>query len=1129
MTMRKRLLGCLSLLLAGLATSPAPAQRSTSTEPTTGLRTNPPRRWVLEHARIETEPGGVLEDATLVIRETAVEAVWGTGDDQAAASQPLPAGGQRIDLEGRYVYPGLIDAWSEIEVEAPLRGSETTYWNPLVSPERTAAAAVDDAFDSATADKLRQQGITARLVAPQGGIVKGTSCVALVIDNASGQRLLATDAAGHLQLTVPRQGPRPDYPNSPMGATALLRQAFYDADWYRDAHRAYASDRGLPRPEENVSLDRLGRQLRTGRWIVDAPNERFVGRAEKIAQEFSLQTILRGSGREYRLLSQVVACQRPLLLPVDFPEPPNVADPIQEREVSLQELLHWQFAPENPAKLDAAGATICLTTDGLNDLSQFLGQVRRAVARGLPEDRALAALTTHPAALLGIEDRVGRIGPGMLANLVITDGPLWDEQTRVLETWVAGKRHQHDLAKTKARTYRQRYAGQWEVTLPASPDRPAKLILELQEKGERLTGTIAPPRATAAADKSKKPKKSGPAQPTKGARPTPSASQEDDEPADHVASLQHLVLQRDRLQATFDSAAWQTAEDRSGDAAEAANGIARLRIVWIPSGRQDGTPTPGRVSVQWADGRRSEGLASRAPPTAAAAKQASDANRVAADEAAKPDDKAPPEASSPPSATEPIALRYPLGVHGRRGLPAQPACVLFRDATVWTCSAAGVIEQGDVLVREGRIVKVADVLEPPADCQIVDARGKHLTPGLIDCHSHFATDGGINESGQAVTAEVRIGDFLDSSDIDLYRQLAAGVTSSNILHGSANPIGGQNQVIKLRWGGDDDALRFDQAPAGIKFALGENVKQSNWSRPTGRYPQTRMGVEQIIRDRFLAARQYADAWQAWQTGQRETLPPRRDLELDALVEVLKGERWVHCHSYRQDEIIALLDVLEAFHVRIGTLQHILEGYKVADRMAAHGAMGSSFSDWWAYKFEVFDAIPYNGALMHRAGIVVSFNSDDRELARRLNTEAAKATKYGGVPAEEALKFVTLNPAKQLRIDQHVGSIEAGKHADLVLWSDRPLGTFARCEQTWIDGRRFFDRQADAEQRVADQRLRTRLIQQILRGDEPAGGDAEDAIPEEQRWVRYDAFCQAHGIVHRDDQQQASQAETNQNE
>jgi N-acetylglucosamine-6-phosphate deacetylase len=320
----------------------------------------------------------------------------------------------------------------------------------------------------------------------------------------------------------------------------------------------------------------------------------------------------------------------------------------------------------------------------------------------------------------------------------------------------------------------------------------------------------------------------------------------------------------------------------------------------------------------------------------------------------------------------------------------------------------------------------------------------------------MATDGGVNEGMQAITAEVRVGDFIDADDITIYRQLGGGVTSSNILHGSANPIGGQNQVIKLRWGALPEEMKFTNAPPGVKFALGENVKRSNFEgRGPVRYPASRMGVEQLVRDAFQSAREYRRSWDQYKaTG--KGIPPRVDLEMEALWEIVSGQRMIHCHSYRQDEILALMRTCESFGVKVAVFQHVLEGYKVADVMARHGAAGSSFADWWAYKQEAWDAIPYDGALMREAGVLVSFNSDDAELARRLNLEAAKAMKYGGVPEEEALKFVTLNPARQLRIDQYVGSIEPGKSADLVVWSASPLSTLSACEQTWVAGRGYFE-------------------------------------------------------------------------
>ncbi|MFP6691486.1 MAG: amidohydrolase, partial [Pirellulales bacterium] len=443
--------------------------------------------------------------------------------------------------------------------------------------------------------------------------------------------------------------------------------------------------------------------------------------------------------------------------------------------------------------------------------------------------------------------------------------------------------------------------------------------------------------------------------------------------------------------------------------------------------------------------------------------------------------------------------------------PPGPDSVLVRGATIWTCSEAGVLTEADLLFGAGKIIAVGRDLKVAKGTRVIDANGRHVTPGLIDCHSHMATDGGINESTQAVTAEVRIGDFIDAEDIAIYRQLAGGVTAANILHGSANPIGGQNQVVKLRWGFESEGLKFEGAPAGIKFALGENVKQSNWGEKyTTRYPQTRMGVVQIIRDTLQAARDYRRAHAAWRRT-RSGLPPRVDLELEAIAEILEGRRWIHCHSYRQDEILALIRTLDDFGVTIGTFQHILEGYKVADAMRRHGATGSAFSDWWAYKIEVYDAIPYNGALMHRAGVNVSFNSDDRELARHLNQEAVKAVKYGGLPPEEALKFVTLNPAIQLRINKHVGSLEAGKHADLVVWSGNPLSNFTRCEQTWIDGRKYFDREDDVARRQRAAEMHRALVQKILVSGVAMLKPGEASGEDKQFWPRHDIFCgHSHG-------------------
>jgi imidazolonepropionase-like amidohydrolase len=442
---------------------------------------------------------------------------------------------------------------------------------------------------------------------------------------------------------------------------------------------------------------------------------------------------------------------------------------------------------------------------------------------------------------------------------------------------------------------------------------------------------------------------------------------------------------------------------------------------------------------------------------------------------------------------------YPAGAFGRTSAPPDSPQVFVRNATIWTSGPAGIVENGDLLIEKGRVVRVGKGLAVPAGALVIDATGKHISPGLIDCHSHAALARGVNEGSHSVTVEVRVGDALDPTDIALYRQLAGGLTTANILHGSANAMGGQNQVIKLRWGETADGLKFAGAPPGVKFALGENVTRKNSTTPLTRYPVSRMGVREIMLDTFTRARDYERQWSEFRSG-RVTLPPRRDLRLEAALEMLRGERLIHIHSYRQDEVLAFIRLAEQLKLPVATFQHILEGYKVGKEIAALGAGGSCFSDWWAYKHEVVDAIPHGGALMRAAGVVVSFNSDDKELARHMNTEAAKAVKYGGVPPTEALKFVTLNPARQLRIDSRVGSLEPGKDADFVIWSAPPLSGYARSEQTWIDGRKYFDVAEDAQMRVAADATRAALIQKIIperqRTLGPGGGASPDSPGDE---------------------------------
>jgi imidazolonepropionase-like amidohydrolase len=410
--------------------------------------------------------------------------------------------------------------------------------------------------------------------------------------------------------------------------------------------------------------------------------------------------------------------------------------------------------------------------------------------------------------------------------------------------------------------------------------------------------------------------------------------------------------------------------------------------------------------------------------------------------------------------------------------------IVIQNATILTITK-GTINNGSVLIRDGKIVEVGEKVTVPADAKIVDASGQFVMPGIIDCHSHIAADS-INEGSVSVSSMVGIEDVLNPDDIAIYRALAGGVTTANVLHGSANSIGGKCTVIKTRWGKDAHDMIFEGAMPGIKFALGENPKRAG--NPSGarigagnvppRYPATRMGVEDVIRQAFTDAKEYQQSWKDYNekvARGEQAIPPRRDLKLEPLVEVLEGKRLVHSHCYRADEILMLLRVADDYGFKIRTLQHVLEGYKVAKEIAAHGAGASTFSDWWAYKLEAYDAIPYNAAIMTRKGVVVSLNSDSAELMRHLNDEAAKTMKYGGLTETEALSLITINPAIQLKIDNRVGSLETGKDADITIYDKHPLSNFAKVQKVYIDGQLYFDRDNDVAERPAREAEKKKLL------------------------------------------------------
>ena len=1065
-----------ALIFVLLLLSTSVSAQVRTTRPQVGLQENRPDRFLLQHAHVVVSPDREFDADVLVQGQRIV---------QVGANLPVEPGTAVIDCEGRHIYAGLIDGFSEMDADSKDNGP--LHWNPGVRPERSMAKQYDPSRE--TNDRYRKSGFVARLVAPRGGQIKGTSAIVGTGNASANEQILRDESAVHVSLTVSRGRDRESYPSSPMGAVALVRQTLYDAQWYAEAWQIHEGAPRTPTPERNDALAALN-QLREKQvpWMIDTSNERYALRADRLAQEFGLPIIIRGSGREYRRLAEVAATGRSIILPVAFPKAPDVSTPEAARQTSLERLMHWDLAPENPAMLVEAGVEVAFSTSGLEKPSLFLPAIRKAIHRGLSKTDALAAITTVPAQLFDLEGDLGTVEAGKLASFVVTDGPLFDKKTKILETWVAGMRDRYQRDTTDIR-------GAWTIRI----DGHDATVLKIRGSDKKPAGTI---------DEKK---------------------------------LNKLTWEYDRLSIDAPGSVWKR------------TGVVRVTLV------VQGTPTEGESYLgrgQWPDGDSFRCSATwnsnsedtdkdesspKGPDTeksnpndeddaadsdSSAGKDASDepsadepqiqeaspngsSNEDAGGSAGDRDDEKSPKKSEKP--TDPLfAVNFPLGAYGRESLPPCPDIVAFQNGTVWTNTDQGILENASVVVRSGKISAVGvDISIPPA-AKIIDLKGQHLTPGIIDCHSHIATDGGVNEGTQAVTAEVRIGDFVDPDDISIYRQLAGGVTAANVLHGSANPIGGQNQVIKMRWGVAQESLKFAEAPPGVKFALGENVKQSNWGDDhRTRYPQTRMGVDEIIADAFERAVDYSRRHKAWRTD-RKGLPPRIDLELEALAQVVAGERWIHCHSYRQSELMALMKTCDRYGITIGTFQHILEGYKVADEMAKRGIMGSAFADWWAYKFEVYDAIPHAGTLMHNAGVVVSFNSDDAELGRHLNVDAAKAIRYGGLSDEEALKFVTLNPAKQLRIDQYVGSIAPGMHADLAVWSTSPMSVYAACQQTWVDGRPYFSRDEDSQLRKRDQQRHAAIVQRILDTNSAQLKPDEDDKNDDELWPREDTFCHGHG-------------------
>jgi imidazolonepropionase-like amidohydrolase len=975
---------CRRLALLGLAlVAAAPPPAAAQTRPVEGLRQNEAGVHAFVDARIVTAPGRVLERGTLVIRDGIVQAV--------GANITPPADARVWSLAGATIYPGFIDPYSDAGMRTqPVRGDTVARgampWNPQLR------AHVDGAAEMARNDEriaaLRSQGFAVANAVPQLGMFRGSTAVVSLGDRDVADRVIRPDVAQSMVLRRDDEVSN-GYPTSAMGAVAFVRQVWHDADWHDRAHAAFGrAPGGQQRPEHNVSLAALARAVRGNQPVlVEVADEEQFLRVLALREEFPLSLWVRASGREYLVADRIAAARVPTILPLAFPAKPRLERPEEALNISLADLRHWHLAPENPARLHAAGVEFSFTTHGLERRSDFLDNLRAAVTAGLPRDAALAALTTRPAALLGISRTHGTLEPGRVANLVVVNGDLFATGSEIRDVWVDGRRYE----VTAETPFEPR--GEWTITALGNDTFGGRLA---------VTGT------------------------------------------------------RQNLRGNFAVGEREVALE----SASYRNEPRRLRVVIPdPMGLDGHVVLSGTLNGDqmfgWGerpDGTRFNWRGDRTSSFAGSNGDAPAAGLVAA-----------PRLELP-------AVR-PATEFGRAGTPEQPDVVLVRNATIWTMGPQGIVENADLLVRRGRVVEVGRGLSAPAAARVIDASGRHVTPGLIDAHLHANITGGVNETGSAIVPEVRVGDVLTGNSVWMYRHLAGGLTTAHLMHGSANPIGGQNQHIKLRWGSLPDELRFEGAPRTVKFALGENP-----TRRAGRYPDTRMGVQEIIRDHFQAAREYERDWAEWNRTRRG-IPPRRDLRLEALRDILNEDIQIQSHSYRQDEILMLIRLAEEFGTRVRAFHHGVEAYKVAPELAAHGAAAVVWTDWSSFKIEAYDATTFNARILWDAGVLTSLHSDDSQVAARMNWEAAKMLRTGLTP-EQALALVTINTAQVLGVEDRVGSLEPGKDADFVIWSGDPLSTFTRAEQTWIDGRRYYDLQEDLRLRQDAERERATLLQLV---------------------------------------------------
>jgi imidazolonepropionase-like amidohydrolase len=966
--------------------------------PINGVEDIRDNHYAFINAKIHLDYKTSIDNGTLIIKNGLVEDVGSNID--------IPNGVRVFDLDGKHIYPSFIDLYSDYAIvknerRRPSSNWMSSYtnpqvlsykngpfsWNESIKPEVNSVENIK--FDEKRSKELRNIGFGAVLAHNMDGIMRGTG--AIISLNSDGEQNIVIKDKASTHYSFSKGSTQQNYPNSLMGAVALLKQSFLDADWY-------FQNKGKIN-EVNLSLEAINNNKSLPK-IIEVRDKIRVLLAQKVGREMNYDFIIKGTGDEYQRLNEIKKNKSKLIVPINFPKAYNVDDPFKNSNLSLSQLKHWEIAPSNFFFLESQGIDFSITTNGLSNLRDFRKNLIKSLNRGVSKEVLLKSLTYNPSKFLNVHDKIGSVKKSFYANFFITDGDFFDEESKILSNWTKG-------SWNRVTTYNNKnYSGIYELNLDD------KFNFSLEITGDNN---------------------------------------------DHKALINLVDKDSTKIKTKLNIDGLNINLSFTVPNKNEFSGEYKLSGYWS-EGRFMGKGTSNNLDwIEW-----NASLVSSNKDKNSRKKLSKNNKEVTGD------------------------IIFPFVEYGSKSKITKENIVI-RNATVWTMESNGNIENCDIVIEDGKITAVGQNLNVDENnYRIINGDGMHLTPGIVDEHSHIALTG-VNEGSQSVTSEVRMKDVVNSEDVNIYRQLAGGVTTAQLLHGSANPIGGQSAIIKLRWGSIPEEMLVKDADEYIKFALGENVKRSRAPSST-RFPDSRMGVEQVFVDAFNRAKIYSDNWSNYNGLSKKekinSIKPRRDLELDALLEILNGEMFITCHSYVQSEINMLMKVAEQFNFNVATFTHILEGYKVADKMRDHGVGASTFSDWWAYKNEVKEAIPYNAALMSMAGVVTAINSDSREMARRLNQEAGKSVKYGGMDEIEALKLVTLNPAKLLHLDERIGSIKVGKDADLVLWTDHPLSIYSKPSKTIVDGKVYFDIDQDIKLRESIKEERARIISKMKGSDNP---------------------------------------------